>query len=40
MPYKRALWKSGLTYQQECELCHTIVRYTDNEMDYRPWFAD
>lgn len=40
MAYKRALWKSGLTYQQECEQCHTIVRYTDNEMDYRPWFAD
>ena len=40
MAYKRALWKSGLTYEQVCEQCHTKVRYTDNQMDYRPWFAD
>ena len=40
MAYKRALWKSGLTYEQVCEQCHTRVRYTDDKLDYRPWFAD
>ena len=40
MAYQRALWKSGLTYEQVCEQCHTRVRYTDDNMDYRPWFAD
>ena len=40
MAYQRALWKSGLTYEQVCEQCHTRVRYTDDKLDYRPWFAD
>ena len=38
--FKRANWKSGLTYQQECPLCKTKVTYTDDSLDYRPWFAD
>ena len=40
MAYQRALWKSGLTYEQVCEQCHTRVRYTDDKLDFRPWFAD
>ena len=40
MGYQRKKYHSGLTYQQECELCHTVVRYTDEILGYRPWFAD
>ena len=40
MGYQRKKYHSGLTYQQECSLCHTIVRYTDKILGYRPWFAD
>ena len=40
MGYQRKKYHSGLTYQQECELCHTIVRYTDKILDFRPWYAD
>lgn len=40
MAYKRALWHSGLTYQQACGYCKAIVRYTDESLDFRPWFAD
>ena len=38
--FKRANWHSGLTYQQTCENCKTIVKYTDYSLDYRPWYAD
>lgn len=38
--FKRALWHSGLTYQQTCYHCHTVVRYTDYNLDFRPWYAD
>ena len=38
--FKRANWHSGLTYQQTCSLCKTIVTYDDYKLDYRPWFAD
>lgn len=40
MGYKRAEWKSGLTYKQTCEQCHAVVKYQDDKLDYRPWFAD
>ncbi len=40
MAYKRAMWRSGLTYQQTCETCRTVVRYTDDKLGFRPWFAD
>ncbi len=40
MAYKRALWNSGLTYQQTCTKCNSVIRYMDNSLDYRPWYAD
>ncbi len=40
MAYKRALWKSGLTYEQTCEHCRTVIRYTDDRLDFRPWYPD
>ncbi len=40
MAFKRALWHSGLTYQQTCRQCHTVVSYTDHLLDFRPWYAD
>ena len=40
MAFKRALWHSGLTYCQTCPTCKTEVRYTDKELDFRPWYAD
>lgn len=40
MGYQRKKYHSGLTYQQECDLCHTVVRYTDKLLGYRPWYAD
>ncbi len=40
MAYKRALWSSGLTYQQTCGKCNSVIRYMDNSLDYRPWYAD
>ena len=40
MAFKRALWHSGLTYQQTCRTCRTAVRYTDHSLDFRPWYAD
>ena len=40
MGYKRAEWHSGLTYQQTCETCKTVVQYTDYSLDFRPWYAD
>jgi len=38
--FKRANWKSGLTYKQTCPLCKTEVVYQDDKLGYRPWFAD
>lgn len=40
MAFKRAQWHSGLTYQQKCHTCGSVVKYTDYNMDYRPWYAD
>ena len=40
MGYQRAQWKSGLTYQQICETCRNAVRYTDESLDFRPWYPD
>ena len=40
MAFKRAQWHSGLTYQQSCRECKTLVTYTDEILDFRPWFAD
>jgi len=38
--FKRANWHSGLTYEQTCDSCKTVVRYTDHKLDFRPWYAD
>ena len=38
--FKRAEWKSGLTYRQTCSKCKTIITYTDDILDFRPWYAD
>jgi len=38
--FKRAEWSSGLTYQQVCDQCHTVITYMDNKLDFRPWYAD
>lgn len=40
MAFKRALWHSGLNYQQQCRTCRSVVRYTDYSLDFRPWYAD
>ena len=40
MAFKRALWHSGLTYQQTCYHCRAVVRYTDHQLDFRPWYSD
>lgn len=40
MAFKRAMWKSGLTYQQTCRSCGTTVQYMDDKLDFRPWYAD
>lgn len=38
--FKRAEWKSGLTYSQVCDQCETVVTYMDDKLDFRPWYAD
>lgn len=40
MAFKRALWHSGLTYQQICYHCKATVRYDDRSLDFRPWYPD
>ncbi len=40
MAFKRAEWHSGLTYQQTCGNCSTVVTYKDDVLDFRPWYAD
>ena len=40
MAFKRAQWHSGLTYRQTCEECKTTIEYTDELLDFRPWYAD
>ena len=40
MGYKRAEWRSGLTYKQVCDQCNTLVVYQDDKLDFRPWYAD
>ena len=40
MGYKRAEWHSGLTYRQTCHSCNATIVYTDDVLDFRPWFAD
>ena len=38
--FKRAEWRSGLTYQQTCRSCGNVMTYMDNILDFRPWFPD
>lgn len=38
--FKRAGWRSGLTYRRVCDQCKTTVEYMDDKLDFRPWFAD
>ena len=38
--FKRAEWRSGLTYEQTCRTCGNIMRYMDNILDFRPWYPD
>lgn len=38
--FKRAEWKSGLTYFRTCDQCKTTFKYMDNKLDFRPWFPD
>ena len=40
MGFKRAEWHSGLTYRQTCRECKATIEYTDEILDFRPWFAD
>ena len=40
MAFQRALWHSGLTYKQTCNKCFTVNIYTDEKLDFRPWYAD
>ena len=40
MAFKRALWHSGLTYKLTCNKCQTVIQYTDDKLDFRPWYAD
>ncbi len=40
MGFKRAEWKSGLTYRQVCKTCNNVMVYMDDKLDFRPWFAD
>ena len=40
MGYKRAQWRSGLTYRQVCETCKNEMIYMDDILDFRPWYAD
>ena len=40
MAYQRAQWKSGLTYRQVCDSCRKTFEYTDDALDFRPWYAD
>ena len=39
MAFKRALWHSGLTYKLTCNKCQTVIQYTDDKLDFRPWYA-
>ena len=38
--FKRAEWRSGLTYRQTCRSCGYEMTYKDNILDFRPWFPD
>lgn len=40
MGFKRAQWRSGLTYRKVCETCGNEMRYMDDKLDFRPWFPD
>ncbi len=40
MAFKRAMWRSGLTYQQTCRSCSTVIQYTDDKLDFRPWYPN
>ena len=40
MGFKRAQWHSGLTYRQACSSCRALIEYTDEVLDFRPWYAD
>ncbi len=38
--FKRAEWRSGLTYRQTCDQCRTVITYMDDKLDFRPWYPD
>ena len=38
--FKRAEWRSGLTYRQTCRSCGQEMVYQDNVLDFRPWYPD
>ena len=38
--FKRAEWKSGLTYFRTCDQCKISFTYMDDKLDFRPWFPD
>lgn len=40
MAFQRALWHSGLDYKQFCPTCKKTVIYTDEALDFRPWYPD
>ena len=40
MGFKRAEWRSGLTYQQVCKTCNNVMTYMDDKLDFRPWYPD
>lgn len=40
MGYKRAQWRSGLTYHQICPNCKNEMFYTDDRLGFRAWFPD
>lgn len=38
--FKRAEWRSGLTYRNTCRNCGNVMEYQDNILDFRPWYPD
>ena len=32
MAYKRAEWRSGLTYMATCDTCKTVMKYMDDKV--------
>ena len=40
MGKNRADWHSGLTYEQTCQTCGTVVQYTDESLEFCDWFEE